>query len=68
MSYNDIIKALISGFSQISWLDVLDIVIIAILIYKLIVWTRETRAFEVLKGIGLLFCARSRARSFRLRP
>lgn len=55
MSYNDIIKALISGFSQISWLDVLDIVIIAILIYKLIVWTRETRAFEVLKGIGLLF-------------
>lgn len=55
MSYNSIIRALASGFSQISFLDILDIVIIAVLIYKLIVWTRETRAFEVLKGIGLLF-------------
>jgi diadenylate cyclase len=36
-------------------LDLLDIAIIAILIYKLIVWTKETRAYEVLKGIGLLF-------------
>ncbi len=55
MSYNNIAKALASGFSQISFLDILDIVIIAILIYKLIVWTKETRAYEVLKGIGLLF-------------
>ncbi len=36
-------------------MDFLDIVIIAVLIYKLIVWTKETRAYEVLKGIGLLF-------------
>ncbi len=55
MSYNTITRALASGFSQISVLDLLDIVIIAILIYKLIVWTKETRAYEVLKGIGLLF-------------
>jgi len=55
VSYNNIAKALASGFSQISFLDILDIVIIAILIYKLIVWTKETRAYEVLKGIGLLF-------------
>lgn len=55
MSYNSISKALASGFSQISVLDILDIIIIAVLIYKLIIWTRETRAFEVLKGIGLLF-------------
>ena len=55
MSYNSITKALASGFSQISVLDILDVIIIAILIYKLIVWTKETRAYEVLKGIGLLF-------------
>lgn len=55
MSYNSITKALASGFSQFSILDFLDIIIIAVLIYKLIVWTKETRAYEVLKGIGLLF-------------
>lgn len=55
MSYTTITKALASGFSQISVLDLLDIAIIAVLIYKLIVWTKETRAYEVLKGIGLLF-------------
>lgn len=55
MSYNSITKALASGFSQISVLDILDVIIIAVLIYKLIVWTKETRAYEVLKGIGLLF-------------
>jgi len=55
LSYNSITKALASGFSQFSILDFLDIIIIAVLIYKLIVWTKETRAYEVLKGIGLLF-------------
>ena len=55
MSYNDIIRAVLSGFQQISVPDFIDIAIIAVLIYKLIVWTKETRAYEVLKGIGLLF-------------
>ena len=55
MSYNELIKTILSGFQQFSPLDAIDIVIIATLLYKLIVWTRETRAYEVLKGIGLLF-------------
>lgn len=55
MSYDDIIKAISSGFRQFSFLDFLDIVIIAVLLYKLIIWTKETRAYEVLKGVGLLF-------------
>ncbi|MEG1523486.1 MAG: diadenylate cyclase CdaA [Clostridia bacterium] len=55
MSYDEIIKAITSGFQQFSPLDFLDICIIAVLLYKLIVWTKETRAYEVLKGIGLLF-------------
>ena len=55
MSYDEVIKAISSGFAQFTWLDALDIIIIFILLYKLIVWTKETRAYEVLKGIGLLF-------------
>ena len=55
MSYNDIVRAISSGFRQFSFLDFVDIVIIAALLYKLIVWTKETRAYEVLKGVGVLF-------------
>ncbi|MEN6419335.1 MAG: diadenylate cyclase CdaA [Clostridiaceae bacterium] len=55
MSFTSITKTLASGFSQFTLLDLLDIFIIAVLIYKLIIWTKETRAYEVLKGIGLLF-------------
>lgn len=46
---------LLSGLKLFDWHDALDIIIIAILLYKLIVWTKETRAFEVLKGVALLF-------------
>ena len=55
MSYDEVIKAISSGFAQFSWLDALDILIIFVLLYRLILWTKETRAYEVLKGIGLLF-------------
>lgn len=55
MPYDEVIKAISSGFAQFTWLDALDIIIIFILLYKLIIWTKETRAYEVLKGIGLLF-------------
>jgi len=56
LSFADLINTLTNGLSQYRpFLDTLDIAIIAFLLYRLIVWTRETRAFEVLKGIGLLF-------------
>ena len=55
MTYRDVMKAILSGFQQFSMLDLLDILIIAFLIYKLILWTRNTRAYSVLKGIGVLF-------------
>ncbi|MCL2695482.1 MAG: diadenylate cyclase CdaA [Clostridiales bacterium] len=55
-AFSDILNTLGSGLMhyRVIW-DTLDILIIAYLLYRLIVWTRETRAFEVLKGIGLLF-------------
>ena len=52
MFYDEVIKAISSGFAQFTWLDVLDIIIICVLLYKLIIWTKETRAYEVLKGLA----------------
>ena len=34
---------------------IFDILIITIFLYKLLEWTKETRAYQVMKGIGLLF-------------
>ncbi len=57
MSITDILKAITSGLSQFTWLDAVDILIIAILLYNLIKLTRKTRAYGVLKGIGVLILA-----------
>ena len=57
MSYDVLVKTISSGFSQFRWLDALDILIIACLLYRLILLTKETRAFQVLKGIAILFIA-----------
>lgn len=55
MSFRQIFSTLASGFSQFGWNDFIDIAVMAFLLYKLISWTRGTRAFEVLKGVGMLF-------------
>ena len=58
MPYDELVKAITSGLSQFRWIaDSVDIIIIAVLLYRLIVLTKETRAYQVLKGIGVLFLA-----------
>ncbi len=57
MSYDELVKAITSGLSQFRVADAVDILIIAIFLYRLIVLTKETRAYQVLKGIGILFIA-----------
>jgi len=58
MSLDAIVNAIASGFAQFSIVDALDIAIIAVLLYKIIDWTKETRAYQVIKGIAVLFlCA-----------
>ncbi len=54
MSISSIFKTLLSGFGQFGVNDAADILIIMVLMYKLIVWTKETRAYGVIKGVGLL--------------
>lgn len=49
----DVLARTISGdLHQFLLADVLDILIIAILLYQLILLTKETRAYQVLKGIA----------------
>ncbi|MDD3400838.1 MAG: diadenylate cyclase CdaA [Eubacteriales bacterium] len=50
-----VFNTILSGLQLFDWHDALDIIIIAFLLYKLIGWTRETRAYEVIKGVALLF-------------
>lgn len=66
MSYDEIINALVSGFGQFGWQDALDIFIIFVLLYKLIIWTKQTRAYGVLKGIGVLFLCSVASQLFQL--
>ena len=40
-----------------TWVDYVDILIIAFLIYQLIKLTRQTRAVQVLKGLGIIIVA-----------
>ena len=57
MSFEELLKTLGSGLGQFGWNDFLDIAILTVLLYKLIVWTKDTRAYEVIKGVGLLIVA-----------
>jgi len=57
LSYDVLVKAITSGLSQFRIADAVDILIIAFFLYRLIVLTKETRAYQVLKGIGILFLA-----------
>ena len=57
MAYNVLVKTISGGIQQFRASDAVDIAIITVLIYHLILLTKETRAFQVLKGIGIVFIA-----------
>ena len=40
-----------------TWIDYIDILIIAFLIYQLVLMTRQTRAIQVLKGLAIIIVA-----------
>ena len=43
--------------SQLRWVDILDIAIIAFAIYKILKYIQETRAFQLLMGLIVLLVA-----------
>lgn len=55
MFYDVLVKTISSGLSQFQWTDAVDILLITILLYRLIVLTKETRAYQLIKGVALLF-------------
>ncbi len=57
MTVDSILKAIPSGFSQFTFVDAIDIIIMAFLLYRIIVWTKRTRAYQVVKGIAILIIA-----------
>ncbi len=48
---------LITIVSQIRWVDILDVAIIAIAIYKVLQFIQQTRAVQLLKGVVILLIA-----------
>ena len=54
LSLADILAAIQTGFTQFRIQDLLDILIIAYLIFKLIQFTTNTRASQVVKGVVVL--------------
>ncbi len=52
-----ILRTVYYAFSQFTILDAVDILLVALLIYGLISFVRETRAVQLVKGIALLFGA-----------
>lgn len=41
----------ISSFDKIQWMDIIEILLIAVFVYQFMLWIRNTRAYSLLKGI-----------------
>ncbi len=54
MSFSDILEAIKIGLTEFRVQDLLDILIIAFVIFKLIQFTANTRAYQVMKGVAVL--------------
>lgn len=54
MKFNEIINAILSGLAEFRFQDLLDIIIIAFIIYKIIEVSVNTRAYQLLKGLAVL--------------
>ena len=52
--------------SQIRVTDIIDIFIVAYLVYKVMVWIRETRAWSLFKGIAVIFAVSTLASYMQL--
>ncbi|MEG1559262.1 MAG: diadenylate cyclase CdaA [Clostridia bacterium] len=66
MSINSLLKALTTSFQNFQIIDAIDITIIAALIYLLIIRTKNTRAYQLIKGIAIAFLALAVSQLFGL--
>lgn len=54
---DDLINSIVNSFQHFTLIDFLDIIIIAYLIYRLLLITMQTRAIQVVKGVGFILIA-----------
>lgn len=66
MGLSDIWKALQSGFLIFEWQDVIDILLIAVIVYQVIILSKQTRAVQVVKGLAGVLACYFLARNFNL--
>jgi diadenylate cyclase len=52
-----IVNAILNSISDFSYIDVIDILLLAVIIYWLLKLTSKTRAMQVLKGLGVILLA-----------
>ena len=52
--WQSLYETMLSYFTMVKFTDILDILIVAYVIYKILVLIRDTRAIQLLKGIGIL--------------
>ena len=41
----------VSSFDKVQWMDIVEILLIAVFVYQFMLWIRNTRAYSLLKGI-----------------
>ena len=47
----EIVETYLSSVSGIRWADIVEIIILSFLLYHILVWIKNTRAWSLLKGI-----------------
>jgi diadenylate cyclase len=50
----DVLQTALDLYRNIRWLDVVDILVVAYLFYRILVFIRDTRSLALLRGLGLL--------------
>ncbi len=53
----NIYNAIVESLSDFGWIDALDIILLSVIIYWLLKLTSNTRAMQVLKGLGVILLA-----------
>ncbi len=53
----NIVNGLFNSISEFSYIDIIDILLLAVIIYWLLKLTSKTRAIQVLKGLGVILFA-----------
>ncbi len=55
--FRDVVYYITDVFGRLTFIDLIDVIVVSFIIYQLILLTRKTRASQVVKGLGVLLAA-----------